>query len=107
MTRLTTCYYVLSRAVTPRRRQTILQRDFPPRLLLSDEMVLRREIGDSNVMREQLGRLIFLAEQPNITLQVVEVAVAGWRKSRHSGGDSGDRVEVSTVFDLVSVRDYT
>jgi transcriptional regulator with XRE-family HTH domain len=67
---------VLEQVIASRlERQAILERDDPPRLwLLLDETVIRRSIGTSSVMRDQLKRLIRSAEQPNITVQVVPSA---------------------------------
>lgn len=36
-----------------------------------DEAALRREVGGRAVMRAQFGRLLELAERPNVTLQVI------------------------------------
>ncbi|MCC5032690.1 helix-turn-helix domain-containing protein [Streptomyces sp. WAC 00631] len=53
-------------------RQRILEREEPPRVwVVLDEGVLRREIGSSAVMREQLARLIEVAESPPSVVQVV------------------------------------
>jgi transcriptional regulator with XRE-family HTH domain len=56
-------------------RQEILTREdpAPPYVwALLDEVVLRRRIGDASVMREQLLRLVELADFRNITIQVIE-----------------------------------
>lgn len=53
-------------------RQTILQRDRPPTLLvLMDEWVLRRPVGGSSVMAEQLEHLLAVPESPHMTVQIV------------------------------------
>ncbi len=53
-------------------RQKILTRENPPSLLaLIDEAALRKQIGGAAVMRAQLRRLIELAAEPNITIQIV------------------------------------
>ncbi|MCO6006296.1 helix-turn-helix transcriptional regulator [Actinoallomurus purpureus] len=53
-------------------RQEILRRPRPPRIVaIFDEGVIRRIIGGTQVMRGQLGRLIEVAEQPHVTLQIV------------------------------------
>ncbi|GGK56837.1 transcriptional regulator [Planomonospora parontospora subsp. parontospora] len=55
------------------RRQRILDRDDPPMLLvLIDEGVLRRRIGDPELMREQLDHLLESTERPDISIQVVD-----------------------------------
>ena len=53
-------------------RQRILPREDRPRLwTVIDEAVIRRAVGGSEVMREQLRHLIDSAEQGKTTLQVV------------------------------------
>ena len=53
-------------------RQRILDRPNPPRLsLVVDEAGLVRPVGGPAVMRTQLSRLIKLAGQPAITVQVL------------------------------------
>jgi transcriptional regulator with XRE-family HTH domain len=57
------------------RRQALLTRSEPPRLhLVLGEGVLHRVVGGPEVMRTQLDRLIELAEQPHVTLQVLPFA---------------------------------
>ncbi|MEW9549879.1 Scr1 family TA system antitoxin-like transcriptional regulator [Nonomuraea sp. NPDC050783] len=58
------------------RRQAILERVLPPMYwVLIDECALLRPVGGSEVMREQLARLLKAAEQPNICIQVVPLDV--------------------------------
>jgi transcriptional regulator with XRE-family HTH domain len=53
-------------------RQAIMERGDAPRLwFLTDETVIRREIGSGEAMRDQLQRLLTVAERPNITIQVI------------------------------------
>lgn len=53
-------------------RQSVLARTNPPRYLaVLDEGVLSRPVGSSEVMREQLERLLEVACVPHVTLQVV------------------------------------
>jgi hypothetical protein len=53
-------------------RQRLLDGDSAPMFfVLLDESVLRREIGGSEVMRDQLGHLLDLATRPRVFLQVV------------------------------------
>ncbi|MFD1496595.1 helix-turn-helix domain-containing protein [Streptosporangium lutulentum] len=55
------------------RRQSIINRDDPPLLLvLIDEGVLRRRVGGPEVMREQLGHLLEVTQQPSVTVQLVD-----------------------------------
>jgi DNA-binding XRE family transcriptional regulator len=57
-------------------RQQILTRSNPPHLwVVVDETVLRRLVGGPAVMRAQLGQLIDAVGRPNITLQVLPLAV--------------------------------
>jgi hypothetical protein len=61
-----------ARVETRLTRQSVLTREAPLRLsIVLDESTLLRRYGDANVMREQLERLLELAELPNITLQVL------------------------------------
>jgi hypothetical protein len=53
-------------------RQEILDRPRPPRIVaVFDELAIQRLIGGREVMRGQIERLVEVAEQPNITLQIV------------------------------------
>jgi transcriptional regulator with XRE-family HTH domain len=54
------------------KRQQVLQRE--PALQLAvvlDESALKRRIGDDLVMYEQLQRLVYEADRPNVTLQIL------------------------------------
>ncbi|NEA29491.1 helix-turn-helix domain-containing protein [Actinomadura bangladeshensis] len=65
-------------------RQQILDRAAPPFSLwvILDENVLRRAIGDAQVMREQVRRLLEAIDAPNITVQVLPFS-----KGAHVGLD--------------------
>ncbi|MEV6496922.1 helix-turn-helix domain-containing protein [Streptomyces prunicolor] len=53
-------------------RQTILDRPVPPELwVILEEGALRRNMGDSAVMREQLQRLIDATKAPSTVVQVI------------------------------------
>ncbi|MEO3755364.1 helix-turn-helix transcriptional regulator [Streptomyces sp. B6B3] len=53
-------------------RQELLTRDQPPLLwVVMDETVLRRPIGRSDVMRDQISRLIDAAASPQVRLQIL------------------------------------
>jgi len=53
-------------------RQQILSREDPPLLLvLVDAGVLRRKVGGADVMYEQLGHLLEIAQRPTISIQIV------------------------------------
>jgi transcriptional regulator with XRE-family HTH domain len=59
-------------------RQKLLSRPNPPHLwAIVDEAVLRRPIGGVEVMRGQLERLILVAKEPHVTLQVMPFRVGG------------------------------
>lgn len=56
-------------------RQEILVRDDPPRIVsVFDESVIRRMVGNEEIMRGQIDRLIEIAEMPNITLQIAPLS---------------------------------
>jgi transcriptional regulator with XRE-family HTH domain len=53
-------------------RQAILDRPDPPSLwVIVDESVLYRRIGTGKIIYDQLSRMVALARQPRITIQVV------------------------------------
>ena len=59
-------------------RQKLLSRPNPPHLwAIVDEAVLRRPIGGAEVMRGQLERLIMVAKEPHLTLQVMPFRAGG------------------------------
>jgi transcriptional regulator with XRE-family HTH domain len=57
-----------------RQRERLATGEPPALWALLDEAVLRRPVGGRAVMREQLGRLVEVAAQPTMTLQVVPFA---------------------------------
>jgi transcriptional regulator with XRE-family HTH domain len=74
----TTAEAVGERLTTRLGRQAIFTRvDPPPPVVwvLLDEYVLRREVGGPKVLREQVARVLQLAHQPNITVQVLKERV--------------------------------
>ncbi|WP_128377612.1 helix-turn-helix domain-containing protein [Streptomyces cavernae] len=57
-------------------RQRVLEREHPPVLwVVLDESVLLREVGSSEVMRNQLAHLLALSERPWVNIQVLPFAV--------------------------------
>jgi hypothetical protein len=64
---------VVERLIATRmERQKILTREDPPDIVLVlDEGVLHRPIGDEETRKEQLHHLMDHAEEPNITVQIV------------------------------------
>ncbi|MFJ5558747.1 helix-turn-helix domain-containing protein [Streptomyces sp. NPDC093250] len=76
-------------------RQRILTRAEPPQVMVTlDEGVLRRCIGGSRVMSEQLGHLLERADLPKVHLQVIPFHVR-----QHPGG--------MTPFRLMGFREGT
>ncbi|MCO6005547.1 helix-turn-helix domain-containing protein [Actinoallomurus purpureus] len=67
---------IIEDLVTARiERQDILFREKPPVLwAVIDESTLRREIGSKETQRAQLDRLVELARQPGINVQVIPLA---------------------------------
>lgn len=60
------------------KRQEFLTRPDAPKLwAVVDEAALRRPLGGVEVMRGQLRRLLELAEQPNLTVQVAPFSIGG------------------------------
>lgn len=57
------------------KRQELLERAQPPHLwAVIDEAVVRRAVGGSHVMRDQLSHLLEQADRPHITVQVLPFA---------------------------------
>lgn len=66
-------------------RQPLLTKATPIRLwAILDESVLHRRIGDANVMKGQLKRLVEAATMPNVTLQIVPFTAGSYPGSLHS-----------------------
>ena len=63
---------MIDRLVTVRmQRQRVLDRDPPVQLsVVFDESVLRRRVGDDQVMHDQMQRLLKESERPNVTLRI-------------------------------------
>jgi hypothetical protein len=54
------------------RRQRLLHRAEPPKLwAIIDEAALRRQLGDTTMMRHQLEHLLRVSELPHVTIQVM------------------------------------
>ncbi|MFD9004317.1 helix-turn-helix transcriptional regulator [Streptomyces sp. NPDC059582] len=57
------------------QRQGLLTREDAPRLwVVMDETVLRRPVGDAEVMGAQIGKLLDATRLPNVTLQIAPFA---------------------------------
>jgi transcriptional regulator with XRE-family HTH domain len=58
------------------RRQAMLTKPEPPQYVVAlDEPVVRRVVGDRQIMREQLQRLIQVAALPNVSLHLLPLSV--------------------------------
>jgi transcriptional regulator with XRE-family HTH domain len=100
-------------------RQEILDRPKPPRIVaVLDEVAIQRAIGTRDVMRGQVERLIELAEQHYVTLQIVPISrgsYAGLPGAFDILGfnDSPDVVYIEghvggqLITDAATVREYT
>ena len=100
-------------------RQEILGRTKPPRIVaIFDETAIRRMIGGREVMRTQISRLIEIAEQPNVTLQIVPSSTGSYPGLMGAFtilcfDDAPDLVYTEShvggqlVADGATVRDYT
>jgi transcriptional regulator with XRE-family HTH domain len=59
-----------------RIRQQLMTRENPPLIeIMLDEAVLRRPLGGSAVMREQLDQILTVAKYPNVTVRVLPFKV--------------------------------
>ncbi|MFJ8075374.1 helix-turn-helix domain-containing protein [Streptomyces sp. NPDC096176] len=59
-------------SVRLRRQERIRDTEHPLRLwVVIDEAALRRQVGDKQLMREQLEHLVELSQQPHVTVQVL------------------------------------
>lgn len=66
-------------------RQKVLDRDAPPMLsAIIDESVLYRPFGGRKILKDQLNRLMTLAERPNIDIRVLP-----HRAGIHAGNSGG------------------
>jgi transcriptional regulator with XRE-family HTH domain len=90
-------------------RQAVLTREAPPAPLvyaLVDEGALRRPVAPPAVMHDQLGHLVELSGQPNVTIQVVPYDARG-----HSGllgafviADRPDAASIVFIEDVTGGR---
>ncbi|MFF1421089.1 helix-turn-helix domain-containing protein [Streptomyces sp. NPDC058280] len=62
-------------ALRIKRQQLLLKPDAPILWILLEEAVLRRPVGDAEVMRAQIDRLLEATAMPNVTLQIMPFAV--------------------------------
>src|SRR6185437_630583 len=87
-------------------RQKVLSKDKPLKLdVVLDESVLRRQVGEPEVMRDQLVHLAAMAARPNITLQVLRFT-AGPHLAL-SGVFTIVRLPEKIAFEIVFVENMT
>jgi hypothetical protein len=72
--------HVLDERVEARlTRQKILTRESPPNVWsVVDESALHRRVGNAQIMRSQLSRMVELAKLPNVTLQVAQFSLGAY-----------------------------
>lgn len=76
---------IVSRVDARMKRQSILDREPALHLwVVLDEAVVRRPVGDADVMAEQIDHLCAMAERPNIDIQVLPVSLGA-----HAAGSGG------------------
>lgn len=92
-TAVTVAFADIDRLVETRmERQSILTKEDPPKLeLVLGEAVLRRQVGNQDILREQLERLRTVANLPHVTLQVLPFS-------------SGEHAALGTSFTLLTVN---
>jgi transcriptional regulator with XRE-family HTH domain len=87
-------------------RQRVLARSDPPQLwAVVEEAALRRSLGGSEVMREQLEHLVACTKQPNITLQVAPIRSGGY--AAEGGAFSILRFREPELSDVVYLEQLT
>lgn len=93
-------------ALRMRRQSFLTRQDAPPNFwAVIDETVLRRPVGSTELMREQVERLLEMSELPNVTLQIAELAAG-----HHPGTYSPFvlfRFDVPEVPDMVYIEYLT
>jgi transcriptional regulator with XRE-family HTH domain len=87
------------------QRQRLIGPDGPEMVFILDESVLYRSIGGPAVMRAQLLRLIELADQPNVTIQVLPFS-AGMHQGMRSSFEIFEMSEAENDFALLIEQPY-
>jgi hypothetical protein len=63
-------------------RQAVMARPDPPSLaVVLDEALLRRPIGGTRAMREQLAHLVEMSQRPGVTIQVIPFQAGGYAET--------------------------
>jgi transcriptional regulator with XRE-family HTH domain len=99
--------------VRMQRQQHVLLRADPPQVTaMLDEAVLRRPVGDAQVMRAQLGHLVSLATTGTVSLVVLPLAAGphgglngAFTLMRYEGPNDDDVVCLENASGLVVMRD--
>jgi transcriptional regulator with XRE-family HTH domain len=87
-------------------RQELLARADAPRFwVILDEAALRRQVGTSGIMRDQIDRLMQAAQRANVTLQIIEFG-AGYHSGAH-GPVVLFRFEAQELPDMVYLEHLT
>jgi transcriptional regulator with XRE-family HTH domain len=92
-------------ALRKQRQELLTKPDAPTYWAVLDETVLLRPLGSSELMRQQVARLLEMAELPNVTLQIAELA-----SGHHPGTYTSFvlfRFDVPEVPDIVYVEYLT
>ncbi|WP_030906149.1 helix-turn-helix domain-containing protein [Streptomyces sp. NRRL F-5126] len=92
-------------ALRGRRQALLTRKDAPTYWAVIDETVLLRPVGTPELMRDQIGRLLEMAELPNVTLQMAELSAG-----HHPGTYTSFvlfRFEAPEVPDIVYVEYLT
>ena len=86
-------------------RQKLIGPDGPEMFFVLDESVLQRSIGGPEVMRGQLLRLLELADQPNVTIQVVPFS-AGMHEGMRSSFEIFQMSDAENDFAVLIEQPY-
>jgi transcriptional regulator with XRE-family HTH domain len=100
--------------VRMKRQELLLGRSDPPLLFfILDEAVIRRLLGDESLRKEQLEKLISMAERPEITIEIIPFAVGLHRGISDTfsilefPGPSEDVIYFEGVRETIFSRDVT
>lgn len=81
-------------------RQAILNRPDPPQLyVLLDQAVVTRHVGGPDVMREQLARLLEVADWPHAMVRIIP-----WEAGAHMGQDGSFKLMTVQASDMVYIE---
>ncbi|MEO3822683.1 helix-turn-helix transcriptional regulator [Actinomadura sp. B10D3] len=81
-------------------RQAVLDRPDPPQLcVLLDQAVITRRVGGPDVMREQLTRLLEVADWPHTIVRIIP-----WEAGAHMGQDGAFKLMTINASDVVYIE---